>query len=271
VNAGISSDPSYLQRARECAERILEIDPESPDAHRLLGLLEVNAKGDPQVAVDHLKAALDANPNDPDSLFWLAILYGLVGRPSSGYALAIHLLDIDPLTPLHHLVPGFLDVLDGDAQRALPWLARAHELEPCNPITSVAYGQALAMAGEGERGCTVLRGIEGYAPGSFFAELGGAFSLAVQGRGAEARQAITLDLIDHARHDLQYSWTLAQCYAMIGELGDATQWVQNAVRHGFWNYPLLCERDPLLRPLRDYPGFAPLMASTKAKWLGFRT
>ena len=271
VNAGISSDPSYLQRARECAERILEIDPESPDAHRLLGLLEVNAKGDPQVAVDHLKAALDANPNDPDSLFWLAILYGLVGRPSSGYALAIHLLDIDPLTPLHHLVPGFLDVLDGDAQRALPWLARAHELEPRNPITSVAYGQALAMAGERERGCTVLRGIEGYAPGSFFAELGGAFSLAVQGRGAEARQAITLDLIDHARHDLQYSWTLAQCYAMIGELGDATQWVQNAVRHGFWNYPLLCERDPLLRPLRDYPGFAPLMASTKAKWLGFRT
>ena len=30
VNAGISTDPPYLQRARECADRIREIDPESP-------------------------------------------------------------------------------------------------------------------------------------------------------------------------------------------------------------------------------------------------
>ena len=271
VNAGISTDPAYLQRARECADRICEIDPESPDGRRLLGLLEVNGNGDPQVAVDHLKAALEANPNDPDALFWLAILYGLVGRPSSGYALAIRLLDIDPLTPLHHLVPGFLDVLDGDAQRALPWLARAHELQPSNPITSIAYGQAFAMAGERERACAVLEGIGEYAPGSFFAELGRAFSLATQDRRDDARHAITPDVMEHARNDLQYSWTLAQCYAMIGDLGEATQWVQNAVRHGFWNYPLLCERDLLLRPLRDYPGFAPLMASTKSKWLGFRT
>jgi TolB-like protein/thioredoxin-like negative regulator of GroEL len=270
VNAGISAEPHYLQSARECADRIMEIEPESPEARRLLGLIEMHAKGDPQVAIDHLKAAVDANPNDPDALFWLSILYGLVGRPSSGYALAIRLLDIDPLTPLHHLVPGFLDVLDGDPQRALPWLAKAHELEPQNPITSIAYGQALAMAGEIGRACEMLEEVGTYAPGSYFAGLALTFCRAVQDQPELAREALTPDVLEGSRHDLQYSWTLAQCYAMMGDRAEATEWVENAVRRGFWNYPLLAERDPLLKSLRSDPDFLSLMSSTKSRWLNFR-
>jgi tetratricopeptide (TPR) repeat protein len=270
VNAGISAEPHYLQSARECADRIVAIQPESPEARRLLGLIEMHAKGDPQVAIDHLKAAVDANPNDPDTLFWLSILYGLVGRPSSGYALAIRLLDIDPLTPLHHLVPGFLDVLDGDPQRALPWLAKAHDLEPQNPITSIAYGQALAMAGETARACEVLDEVGTYAPGSYFAGLASTFSGAVQDHLDDARDALTADVLEQSRHDLQYSWTIAQCYAMMGDRVKATEWVENAVRRGFWNYPLLAERDPLLKSLRADPAYLSVMSSAKSKWLNFR-
>lgn len=270
INAGISANPVYFQRARECADKIRQIDPESPEAHRLLGLIEIHAKGDPQVAVDHLKAALEASPNDPDTLFWLSLIYGCVGRPSSGYPLAIWLLDIDPLTPLHHVVPGFLDVLDGDPQRALTWLKHAHELEPENPITSIAYGQALVMAGQREQGCAVLDRIREYVPDSFFAGLGQAFGHAVQGRREDALAAIGPHVIEQARHDLQYSWTLAQCYAMIGDLDDAYEWVDNAVRQGFWNYPLLAERDPLLAPARNEAKYQELMKSTKRKWLDFR-
>lgn len=270
INAGISADPAYFQKARECAEKIVEIDPESPEARRLLGLIEIHAKGDPQVAVDHLKAALEANPNDPDALFWLSLIYGCVGRPSSGYPLAIRLLDIDPLTPLHHVVPGFLDVLDGDPQRALPWLLRAHELEPANPITSIAYGQALAMSGENEEACQVLDGISQHSPESFFSSLGRAFSCAVQRRHDKALAAITPEVIENARHDLQYSWTLAQTHAMLGQIDEAYGWACGAVTQGFWNYPLLAERDPLLKPLRADPRFTALMNTTKEKWLNFR-
>ena len=270
VNAGISADAQYLQHARECVDRILKIDAESPEARRLLGLIEIHAKGDPQVAIDHLRAALDANPNDPDALLWLSIMYGLVGRPSSGYALAIRLLDIDPLTPLHHVIPGFLDVLDGDPQRALPWLGRAHELEPGNPITSIAYGQALAMAGERDRACEVLEEISVYVPDSFFAGLGRAFARAMQCKPQGAHESLTPNVLEQSRHDLQYSWTLAQCYAMLGETREATEWVENAVRRGFWNYPLLAERDPLLQSVRDEQRYMTLMISTKAKWLDLR-
>jgi hypothetical protein len=82
--------------------------------------------------------------------------------------------------------------------------------------------------------------------------------------------AITPEVIENARHDLQYSWTLAQTYAMLGELDEAYAWVGSAVTQGFWNYPLLAERDPLLEPLRADPRFAALMNTTKEKWLNFR-
>jgi non-specific serine/threonine protein kinase len=270
INAGISGDTSYFQRARECADRILEIDPDSPEARRLLGLLEINAKGDPQVAVDHLKASLESNPNDPESLFWLSIIYGFAGRPSTGYALAIRLLEIDPLTPLYYVVPGFLDVLDGDAERGVPWLARAHGLEPNNPIIGIAYGQALAMSGHIAEARSVLEGIQEYVPDSVLALIGRALSCAVTSRPAEARQAITQEVIDLSRHDLQYSWTLAQCYALLGDLTEACDWTENAVRHGFWNYPLLSDRDPMLVAVRHDSRYLDIMKSTKKKWLDFR-
>jgi len=270
INAGISSDTGYFQKARECADKILEIDPNSPEARRLLGLLEINANGDPQVAIDHLTASLDANPNDPESLFWLSIIYGFVGRPSTGYALAIRLLDIDPLTPLHYVVPGFLDVLDGDPERGVPWLARAHGLEPDNPIISITYGQALAMADQRTEACEVLEGIQEHVPNSFFAAFGHAFSLALQSKPEDARRAITPDVLENTRHDLQYSWMLAQCFALLGQLDDACEWVENAVNNGFWNYPLLSERDTLLAPLRQHSRYDALMEKTKAKWLDLR-
>lgn len=269
VNAGISADPSYFARARECAERIRQLDPSSPEADRLLGLIEIHERGDPQVAVIHLRRALDSNPNDPDALFWLALIYGCVGRPSSGYALAIRLLDIDPLTPLHHVVPGFLDVLDGDPQRALPWLAEAHEMEPANPITSVAYGQALAMAGRSEAAAAVLEEIAGHVPEGFLTSLGRVYSRALRGRKDEALEAITTDVTENAAQDLQYSWTLAQCYALLDEPAEATRWLENAVRQGFWNYPLLAERDPLLAPLRGRKDFEGVMSEAKKRWMNF--
>jgi non-specific serine/threonine protein kinase len=270
VNAGISSDPAYFERARECADRILAIDADSPEARRLLGLIEISARGNPQVAVDHLRAALEANPNDPDALFWLAIIYGFAGRPSSGYALAIRLLDIDPLTPLHHLVPGFLDVLDGDAERGLPWLAKARDLEPANPIAGVAYGQALAMAGQRHEACRILEDVATRVPGSFFAGMSIVLSRALDGCHEESLAALSNDVLDNAQRDLQYSWTLGQCYALLGRLDDACGWVENAVRHGFWNYPLLALRDPLLQSLREHPRYRILMNETKTLWLGFR-
>ena len=45
VNAGISGDRVYLDKARACADRILAQDPDSAHGHRLLGLIDIHGGG----------------------------------------------------------------------------------------------------------------------------------------------------------------------------------------------------------------------------------
>lgn len=270
VNAGIRPDVAYLERARECAESILRSDPDSAAGHRLLGLVEIHASGDPATAIHHLRAALDENRNDTDALFWLALIYGYVGRPSSGLPLALHLLDIDPLMPLHHLVPGFLDQMDGQPERSLVWLAEAHEREPANPITNLAYGQSLAMAGRAEEAAAMLDRIERDAPGSFFGGLARALGAALAGDRSRAHEALTPEVAAAARNDMHYSWTLAQLHALLDEPEEAVGWLENAIDQGFWNYPLMAERDPLLAGARDHPAFDRALSKARDRWESLR-
>jgi len=45
-----------------------------------------------------------------------------------------------------------------------------------------------------------------------------------------AIQAVTSDLVDAAKVDWQYSWEVAAGYALVVELDEAVEWLENAVR-----------------------------------------
>jgi non-specific serine/threonine protein kinase len=268
-NAGIDPAPAHLVEARRCAAKLFELDPDSPDAHRLCGLVTMHERGDIQRAVRHLRIALNANPNDTDTLLWLPLLYGFAGRSSSAYPLAERLLRIDPLATLPHVVPGFLTMLDGDLQRAQPLLLKSHELNAGNPITMLAYAQILLMAGSRGEACDVFRALEEVVHGSFFALLGRFYIHAIRGERAQAIKSVTPSLEEGARSDLQYSWSMAQGFALLEEKGRAVDWLENAVNCGFWNYPLFSDRDPLLVSIRDDVRFRLLMETVREKWINF--
>lgn len=268
-NIGLSSDPGLLDEARHCARRILAAHPESADGHRLLGLVEILAEGDPHDVVTHLRIALATDPNNTDALFWLSLIYGFVGRPDSASPLVDRLLRLDPLTPMYQFLPGYLAMLEGDFARARPAMARARELEPDNPMLALCHAQNLAMAGErepaGERFAELARAAEG----TFFGGIAEAFIAALAGDREGLDAALGEQVREAARSDLQYSWILAQCYALAAQLDPALDWLENAVRQGCWNYPLLAEKDPLLEPLRGEARYRELAGRLREKWEGF--
>lgn len=268
-NAGIRPDPSYLEKARECAQRIFALDPDSADGHRLIGLVEIHAKGDLQETARHLKLALTADPNDTDTLFWLSVIYGFAGRSSSAYPLIERLLEIDPLTPFPHVMPGYLAMLDGDFERARPLLLEAYELDRANPIVAQAYGQLLVMSGRPDEAHAVLDRLTADAPDSFFAKVGQCYQHALRREPEKVLATVTQDVHDAAGTDAQYSWSLAQCFALAGNREQGLAWLANAVKYGNWNYPLLAERDPLLTGLRPDERFRHLMRDVRQKWLSF--
>lgn len=265
-NAGIRPDPAYLEKARECGELLRELAPDLPDGHRLLGLVTTQLTGDSRMAVAHLRAALERNPYDTDSLLWLGVLYGFVGRSSSGFPLVERLLEVDPLPSIYHVMPGVLTLLDGDFSRAVPMLRAAHELDPQNPIGTLFYAQALAMAGDVYASREAFAQLE-EGPSTFFAALASVYRAALAGDRSATEAAITEEVGGASRMDFQYSWSLAQCLAMVGAKKAALGWLSNAVVQGFINYPFLSERDPLLASLRSMPEFAELVSEVRESWM----
>jgi TolB-like protein/class 3 adenylate cyclase/tetratricopeptide (TPR) repeat protein len=266
VNGGISGDRAYLDKARECAERIRRLEPESPHADRLLGLIGIHG-GATRDVVRHLRRALDQDPNDTDALLWLSLVLGFAGRAQAARPLVERLLAIDPLTPFYQMLPGFLALMEGDLPGAVAPFQLSARIDPGNPIVRLTYGQILVMNGRLREACQVFDDLERDMPDTLFARLGVFYKLALRGRRDEALEAMSDELKAAAWEDMEYSWCMAQCYSILGELAEAQRWLANAaVDQNFSNYPLLAERDPLLARLRGEPGFAELMAAVKRKW-----
>jgi tetratricopeptide (TPR) repeat protein len=268
-NASIDSDRKNLSAAEHCVARLFELDSNSVDGHRLCGLIKAKSPDSILAAIEHLSVALEAHPNDPETLLWLSLIFTAAGQITAAKSLSNHLLNIDPLTTVNLVLPGFINMLDGNLTQAANELLYSHEMNPGNPITTLVYGQVLAMTGDNTSAIPVLRSLETTLPNTFFSRLGELFAVSLEGDAKAALSLASDQLKSEAQSDWQYSWTLAQCFAVIGSSEEAIDWLNNAVRHGWMNYPALSEHDPLLESLRSHERFHALMADVKEKWLAF--
>jgi len=269
VNAGISTDPQYMEKAEQCARRILELDEHSGHGLRLQGLVEA-ARGHTQEAVRLLKRSLESNPNDPDTLSWLCAICSLSGKGYAVSAMAQRLIDVDPLTPMWQIVPGIVATLSGEFGRALAPFESALKSDPQNPMLLLAYAQVLALNGRVEDALRNLDTLSSVvAAENFFSQLGTFYAHALRGNTYAALQCATNDLKSAAGADMNYSWLMAQAYALIHETTPAIEWLNTAVDRGFINFPLLHHLDPFLESVRKEPAFARLIQSTRERWEAF--
>jgi non-specific serine/threonine protein kinase len=268
VNTGASTDPSHLHKARECALRCLELDPESPHGHRLLGLIALK-NGTIQEVVRHLKRARQLDPNDSETLFWLAVMLGFAGRAEVGGPVAERLLKIDPLTPMYQVVPGWLALMKGDFARAPQAFRRAIEMDATNPILRVTYGHILALNGRGAEACEVFDALARDQPTGFFTQMGRVVKAALLGQRETVLAGVTEELQIVCSADCQYAWMLAECFTLVGEKDAAAGWLAKAVASGCWNYRLLAEWDPFLGALRGEPAFERVLEELKPAWEAF--
>jgi len=268
VNAGIDNNPANLVKARAAAERILALAPDSEHGHRLLGLVQVH-EGRVQEGIRSLKRALEIDPNDPDTLVWLCVFCGNTGKAAAARPWAERLKLIDPLTPLFQVLPAMLAAMDGKFQDAIEAFSPHYAGNLDNPGVRLAYGQILALGGRVEQALPIFDALVRDLPASPFAHLGQFYASAFRGDRDAARRSVTPEVQQVLGSDPQYSWFLAQCYALIGDRTGAMDWLNRATSLGFINYPLLAETDPLLAPLRSDPTFQTLIADVKGLWESF--
>jgi non-specific serine/threonine protein kinase len=270
INAGITSDPSYLEKVQECAQRVLALDPNSPHGHRLLGLVRLR-QGNTQEAAQRLKQLLVKDPSDSETLSWLISLYAFVGHPYAAMPWAKKLLELDPLTPVYQTLPGLLAMMAGEYHRALQWMSKGLNLDPKNPAIRFCYGQTLILNNRTDEGLAIFEDLIREMPSDFFSKLALAFKHAVCGNRDAFFQAMTEELETVATGDLSYSLNLAQCFARINEKEQALDWLEKAVKLGYTNYPMISRLDPFLENLRNEPRFDRLLEEVRMRWEAFET
>ncbi len=139
-----------LERATALARKAVELDPDLPQAHMVLGTLEVfQRQHDAAIAAAEKAIALD--PNYADAYVLMAISLSYAGRAAESVAITQQGIRLNPLPPaIYFLALGRAQYFAGRPQQAVASLTRAVELNPTFLISQVFLTAAHARLGDAD-------------------------------------------------------------------------------------------------------------------------
>jgi TolB-like protein len=268
--AGIDFGERPLDEAEACVRKVFALEPASASGLRLRGWIHY-CRGRIQDAVHDLKAALEIECNNADTLLLLSNCYLISGRVSAGRPLIERLLAIDPLTPLSRCMPAFADVMDGNAAAAVEPYRQMSEMDPGNPMARLFYIWVLVLNGRTDTVRAVLETFPPEVRDTIPARLSFFLAHALAGHGREAHAALGEQMEAVATAADMFPRILAQGYALAGMPDRALHWLAIAIDRGFINYPFLAQHDPFFATLRSDPRFQQLMETVRDRWERFES
>jgi non-specific serine/threonine protein kinase len=258
-------DESVLERAESYADKVFEINPDSPDGHTLKGIIFAS-RGMPQEAVRHVKKAYQMTPNNSDALYCLVWISGFTGQIEAACFYYEKLTAIEAWSGIN---PGWIPFYSGDFPRSVDGFQKEYEMDPESPYARWAYACCLAWAKKTDKAHEILEDIMRDTPDTVFGQFASLLRNALRGRVDEALRVVTPELIAIAKTQWQMPWMMAAIYSLMGKTDESLDWLEYAVSHGFINYPFLAEKEPFLENVRGEERFRRIMERTKIEWENF--
>jgi tetratricopeptide (TPR) repeat protein len=144
-DAGIRATEETLAKAEEYAFKVLRLEPNSSLSYSLLGRIE-RFRGSAVTALKHFKQALDIDPNESQALCWLGLGYFWhLGKPELAKPILDKSIDLDPLSPLNHLLLGIYYWWIAEIDNALKSLNQILKLEPNSVLANFWIVYTLLM------------------------------------------------------------------------------------------------------------------------------
>jgi TolB-like protein len=144
---GLSSPHVVCPKAREAAEKALELDDALPEAHNSLAAVGHLYYWDWSGSEQEFRRALELDRNCAVAHHWYAVLLSLLSRHEEAIAQVLAARDLDPLSLVVNAFVGFIYMKAGRHDRAIEACRRAIELDPNNP-----FGHWLLARGLDARG-----------------------------------------------------------------------------------------------------------------------
>lgn len=262
LNMGIGPEDSP-GKAEAFATRALDLTPDLPQGHLVLGLVTAWRPGMIRTAVAHFERVLSADPNDQDALKWAGVFYAYVGRTAEAASMGERLIAMDPLSPMSYVPLMCSHWLEGRFEAALGVLEQSCKADPAGPALDLNAVQLLIPMGRHQEALALAERAERDDRLTIFHRLASLWRYAFVGDREKALSWIPQEALETCRRDFAYSWWVACAYMMLGDADRALDWLENAVEHGFLNHRYLGEIDPILAPLRGDPRFQALIARAR--------
>ncbi len=266
ANLGIGGEENG-KKAELFGQKALEMDPESPEAHLVLGLVNSAFFGNQQKGVYHLKKALAASPNDGDIMWWLVLTYAITGKISAAVPIAARMSEVDPLNPQTLPAKGILSLYGGRLDEAFEMTSQAPP--PVDPPGVFMYAWFLTYKKRSQEMEKIIGKSIGDPKLNAMWQLCFLLKYAAKGDRENFSRWLSPELLFTVKRDPQYSSLMADIYALLGDRQKSLDWLENAVDRGFYNYPFLNAYDPYLADIRGEPRFQRLMERAKSEWEHF--
>ncbi len=232
-----------MQRAKNAAERALQLDPQLAQAHTSLGIVKFRYEWDWAGAEREYRAALRLNPKDSYSHAHYGVFLVALGRAKEAMDEITRAQQLDPLSPFIRLFTGVSLGLLRRPDQAIEAYRKALELDPTYTQAQQylsypyqvkgMYEQAVAQAIQGsrspERALALRQGYEADGIRGFWR--------------AQSR---------FAAQD-NNSFALARYAARLGQLDESLRWLERAYE----------ERRPEMPLIAAWPDFDPLRGDAR--------
>jgi serine/threonine protein kinase/Tfp pilus assembly protein PilF len=267
-NAGIDPDKKYLNEVEKYAKKIFDLNPRSAQGFRLSGVLHYE-RGELNKAVREYKNSLAIDPNNPDTLLEISRIYIGAGRADSAKLFVNKAIEHDPFTPINQCMPGYIAFSEGRFEDMVEPYQRMYNLDSGNPIGRWFYAWSLMWNKRYDEAYKIIDLLIKDSPHTIFAQIGKFWMYVSQGEKEKAKEVAASDMIDLAKSADFLSRDVAHGYAMLDEKECAVDWLENAAKRGFINYPFLNEHDYIINNLREQPRFKKFMERVKREWEDF--
>ncbi len=267
ANLGIEHEKN-IKQAEEFVKKALDIDNELSEAQVVLGGISV-FREDMITAIYHWAKAYAGKPEDPEIMLYLSLGYSVIGQNDAGRILAEKCVKIDPINPLSDAIIGWNHFFGGRFDLALDPILSAYDLTPESVMNQ--FWKALILF-YNDRADEAYEFISRFVqePGSDINTQVTIFlKYVIRKDSDKLTSLLTPDFVKAIKRDFQLSYHVATFFSYLDDKKKSLEFLENAVNHGFIDYPLLNDYDKLLNNIRGEERFIKLMERVKYEWENF--
>ena len=243
-------------KARQAAQRALEIDPTLAEAETSLATVKFNYDWDWAGAEEGYQHAIQLNPNYATAYQRYSLLLTATGRFQESFGQINKARELDPLSFSINFSLGWRLYLARQYDRAIVQLRNTLEMDPSYELPHLILGQAYEEKGAFDLAIPELRKAVELSHGTPLMLSALAHAYARAGQRTEAQQLLT-QLEAASKQQYVSPYYLALVYVGLGEKEKALSLLENAFTDRS-NGLIFMAVEPELDPIRSDPRFIAL-------------